>query len=263
MKDFRISIVLILLFFWACQACNRNGNTDNANGDKTNQEQIEENSENYQYSIPEELKYGQMSAEFLYDKFFPIGWSKDGKFAYITEPADEGSGYYWFEIVIIDIVNNKISWSWKPAESEEGDFEKVWKDNYELFKRQLTEAEIIQQTNFELKSTKTSYKGNDYEFVLDVKNEIDQDFGFEVVKEIDLKIISTQLGQKSLIKQKEEDYPRVIGAIIPGYLMCPFDDRIVVIYKKDRIGYEGPPNVVYFRLIGSDLIRGFKKDKDS
>jgi hypothetical protein len=127
----------------------------------------------------------------------------------------------------------------------------------------LAEAEIIQQSEFELKSDKTSYKGNDYELILDTKNVTDPDFGFDVVKELNLSIVSEQLGQKLIINQKEGEYSRVIGAIIPGFLLCPFDDRIIVICKKERIGYEGPPNVVYFELIGSDMTRGFKKGKES
>jgi len=37
------------------------------------------------YQIPDELIYNKQSDNFLIDKLYPIGWSKDGKFAYIIE----------------------------------------------------------------------------------------------------------------------------------------------------------------------------------
>ncbi len=46
------------------------------------------------------------------DKFFPIGWSEDGNFAYITEPVAEGLGNYVFEIVIINVISGDTLWYW-------------------------------------------------------------------------------------------------------------------------------------------------------
>jgi hypothetical protein len=259
-------IVFAILLFSSCNGCR---NDESVTGENTNDSlgYISGNNQgdfqSHEYSLPIELEYGRMGKEFLYDKFFPIGWSKSGKFAYIVEPADEASGLYWFEIVILDIVNKKIIWNWKPEESEEGNLESTWEENYQLFKKHLTESEILQQQKMELKPAKTTYKGNDYELVLDKKNITDPDFGFEVVKESNITLVSDELGRKLVANIKEDAYSRVIGAILPGYLLSPFDDRIVVVFRKERVGYEGPPNVVYFELLGSDLTRGFKKSKES
>jgi hypothetical protein len=267
MKNLLLLIVFSMLLFPACHGCKDdkgeagNDNSDNP-GQLTNNNQGD--FKNQEYTLPSELEYGRVDPKnFLYDKFYPIGWSKDGKLAYIIEPADEASGYYWFEIIIRDIVNNKTTWSWKPAESEKGNLQSTWKDNYDLFKKHLGDAQIIQLEKFELKPTKISYKGNDYELILDASNVTDPNYGLDVVKETNLSIVSKELGTKSIAKQKEDESSRVIGAIIPGFILCPFDDRIVVILRKERIGYEGPPNVVYFDLFGSDLTRAFKKQNDS
>jgi hypothetical protein len=265
MRNLLLFIALNILLFSACNGCKDDEEANNNNSDSTSQ--VANNNQvdfkNQEYTLPLELKYWKIGKEFLYDKFYPIGWSKDGKLAYITEPADEASGYYWFEIIILDIVNNKTVWTWKPVESEKGNLQSTWKENYELFKKNLAEAEIVQQPDFELKPTKTSYKGNDYEILVDSKIITDPDYGIDMVKESNISILSGQIGKKSVINLKEEEFSRVIGAIIPGFLMCPFDDRIVIIFQKERIGYEGPPNVVYFDLVGSDLMRGFKKDNGS
>ncbi len=210
------------------------------------------------YSLPVELNYLEKSGDFLIDKIYPIGWSKDGKFAYITEPADEGSGFYLFELVVFDAVNNKIAWSWKPEDSEEGNLSTTWKKNYSLFKEKLNEYQIEQDDNIELKKGKTTFKGNEYQLVLDTKTETDPDFGFDLIKEIKITINSPELGTKEIYNSKTDEYSMYIGAFVPGYILSPYNGRIVVLCQLEQAGYEGPPNIVFFQLIGSDLLLGFK-----
>jgi len=231
--------------------------------DINNQNSAEEEYLDGDYKIPDELIYNDKSDDFLIDKIYPIGWSKDGKFAYIIEPADEGSGFYLFELIVFDVVNNKITWSWKPDESEEGDLETTWKSNYEHFKESLNKFEVVQEDNFELQKGKTTFKGNEYQIVLDTKTETEPDFGFNVIKELKVSFTSVELGTKEIFKHKENDFSMVVGAFVPGYLLSPYDGRVVVICQMERWGYEGPPNVVFFELIGSDLLRGFKANNDS
>ncbi|MBN2755735.1 MAG: hypothetical protein JXR51_01075 [Bacteroidales bacterium] len=263
------SFYFILIFSISLFSCNNDDeNQDNNNSSEliadSNQSSIQNTAfEQQNYEIPKELVYNKQKGDFLYDKFYPIGWSREGKFAYIIENADEGSGYYWFEIIVKDIVNSKIVWSWKPEESEEGDLKSTWESNYKLFAEKLNNSEIIQIKQFELKPTKSTFKGNDYKFKIETATVADQDYGFEVIKEITINISSPELGNKEIYNIKNESGSMTLGAILSGYLQSPDDDRIIVILKQERFGYEGPPNVISFELINSDLSRGFKKDEDS
>src|SRR5690349_14764325 len=45
--------------------------------------------------------------------FYPIGWSREGKFAYYTEPVDEACGCYFAELVIKDLRTDKELWKFK------------------------------------------------------------------------------------------------------------------------------------------------------
>ncbi len=215
------------------------------------------------YKIPAELVYNDKSDDFLIDKLYPIGWSKDGKFAYIVEPADEGSGFYLFELIVFDMVNNKTIWSWKIDETEEGDLETTWKENYEHFKESLNKYELVQQDDFKIEKGKTSFKGNEYQIVLDTKTKTEPDFGFDVIKELKISIESPEIGLKEIYNHKENDFSMLVGAFVPGYMLSPNSGRIVVICQMERWGYEGPPNVVFFELIGSDLLRGFNANTGS
>lgn len=266
----KTALYIILVFSISYISCKNDEEQQQNNSNNNSNEIIDSNQnlnedvkfEQQSYGIPLELSYNNQKGELLYDKFYPIGWSQDGKFAYIIEQADEGSGYYWFEIIVTDIVNNKIVWSWKPAESEEGNLKSTWEGNYNLFAKNLNNSEIVQNTNFDLKPTNTKYKGNNYSINIDLATVTDPDFGFEKINKISIKINSEELGEKQIYNKKTDQYSRIIGAIIPGYILSNKDDRILVILKKEQVGYEGPPNVISYELINSNLTRGFNKDDD-
>ena len=98
------------------------------------------------YSCPSELKFCPQSSEYLYEKFYPIGWSKNGLFAYIIEPVDEAAGQYFFKFVIRNMINDKEVWSWTPDdEPETGNVRQMWKDYGMTFTGKLNEYKIIQQ----------------------------------------------------------------------------------------------------------------------
>lgn len=254
---------LLCLFLITITSCGGESNNKENGGTDNDSINITEANDNQDYVLPEELTYTSDKPGFNYDRIFPIGWSKDGKFAYITEPADEGSGFYLFELFIVDIVNNKLVWTWKPEESEEGSLQSTWKENYDLFTQHLSEAGISQTKDIKLESTNTSYKGNDYELIMETSTEVDPDYGVDLIRGIEVSLQSPELGLKMFHSQKVDSQDYILSAYVPGFLMSPHDDRIVVICQKERIGAGGPPNIVFFEIIGTDLIRGFKKEGDS
>ncbi len=212
------------------------------------------------YTIPKELSYTKEREGFVYDKFYPIGWSDDGKFAYIVEPSSGSSGLYFFEIKIVDIVNNKQVWSWKPEVEEEGNLNSMWNSNKELFTQHLNEYKIVQFSDLELKPTEFSHKGNDYQILMDTKMETDSDYGIDFIKGISLSMKSPQIGNKIFFEQRIDPRDYVLSAFVPGLLISPHNDRVVVICQKESIGAAGPPNMVYFEIIGSNLSTGFSKE---
>ena len=107
------------------------------------------------YSVPAELKYAQEETYqvedntyplYLIDKFYPIGWSKDGKLAYIEEPADEAVGAYFFQFHILDLNTGKDVFTWKPEEDpQEGSISQMFEDNKDLFEGKLKECNLVNQ----------------------------------------------------------------------------------------------------------------------
>ena len=211
------------------------------------------------YTAPAELKYSRQSEEYLFDKFYPIGWSKDGHFAYIVEPADEAAGLYFFEFVIQNMISDKVVYSWKPDdELEEGSVKQMWKDYAMLFAEKLNKYGIIQQKDIKIESTEFSHANNKFKVTID--NQMGpSDFGFDVVKATEIFIKSPDLGSKRIYKYTEKEASYILGEIVAGVIKSPYEDRVAVVVKKESSGYEGPPNVISQFLVGANLTESFKK----
>ncbi|MBQ9214205.1 MAG: hypothetical protein IJ150_09750 [Bacteroidales bacterium] len=250
--------------------------TPQKNGEKSPSEQIIQKQEKLQedpeaepiaaqevmdaYACPSELKFSSQSDEYLYEKFYPIGWSKNGLFAYIVEPVDEAAGQYFFKFVIRNMINDKDVWTWKPEdESETGSVRQMWKDYGMTFTGKLNEYKIIQQKNIKLIPNEFSHKDKKFKVTIENKMETNEDFGFEVVKSTNIFIKSPELGTKKIHSYTENEYNLCVGKMVQGVLISPFEDRVAVLVKTERCGYEGPPNVIEEFLVGADLERSFKK----
>src|SRR6185503_11701624 len=94
-----------------------------------------------------------IGGNFEVESFYPIGWSKDGKFAYYLEPVDEACGCYFGKLVIVDLKNDAVLWQFDyTSEDDEGrDLKKpkslaaLWAANRKLFSSKLNENKIEPQ----------------------------------------------------------------------------------------------------------------------
>lgn len=141
-----------------------------------------------------------------------------------------------------------------------GSVKSVWEENVELLTQRLNEYDIVQTKKFDLQPSRLSYKGNDYEIIMDSKSDTDADFGIDVLTGVKLTMKSPQLGSKDFYNQQIDKKDYILSAYIPGLLLSKKNDRIAVIYQKERVGAGGPPNVVFFEIIGTNLSTGFVKE---
>ena len=290
-KYLKIRLLSIVLTAFALAGCNGSGsqntsqNTGNtANTTNTDSIQIRESeqiTEQHQeqnqdltqdpvpiedikerYSAPAELKYCPQSDEYLFEKFYPIGWSKDGHFAYIIEPADEAAGLYFFKFRIQNMISDKIVYEWEldpDEEVETGNVKQMWKDYGTVFAEKLNKYGIIQQKNFKLEGTEFTKNDKKFKVVIENEMETNSDFGFEVVKSTQISIKSPELGEKQIYNYTEKEFNLCVGKIIQGVLISPFENRVAVMVKTENCGYEGPPNVISQFLVGTNLTESFKK----
>ena len=205
------------------------------------------------YTAPGVLPYYEQSDEFLKDKFLPIGWSQDGHFAYVRIPADEAIGAFVMDIVVMDATTNTVAWKWNfTGDGYEKQLPQVWAENQELFNQKLKKYKILPLEKAQIAGTQFSHKGQEYALKAKTQTEEDPMFGFEAVVRSEI-IMEGPQGQEKIAVVDEKQSGTILGAKIQGHLKSPHQPLIVILYRNERAGYEGPPHVVSFRLFGAAL----------
>lgn len=206
----------------------------------------------------------ETSAKLLTESFYPIGWSRDGKFAYLVEPPDEACGCYFAEIVIQDLKTDKVLWKERYDSStlekpEEEDLDSLWPKKQKEYSAKLNEHGIEPIGEAKLLHPSINFKGDVLTPKIDVS--IKTDNAFEVDGTVTLKLNSKKRGSKIVRRDvyKKEDTNGFRNAEITGSLKSPFESRVAVIVVEEMRGWEGPPNVTSIKISGATLTTGFKK----
>jgi hypothetical protein len=200
------------------------------------------------YEVPAEVRYDQFYGNGIRYQFFPIGWSANGKFAYIQIPANEGSDYDHIEVIIKDLITDKIvdSYSSKDYPSQENLLTTVWPYFHSGLLPLLKKHQIIPGNGTDLKPLPFRFNDISYDFHLYNKYDMNE----IAAASIHLKK-NNELDKKIYAERYEEYKP--MSSKIAGYLQSPFENRVAVFFIQEHRGFEGPPNVISFDLIGCQI----------
>ena len=197
-------------------------------------------------------------ADLLREHFYPIGWSKDGKFAYYVEPPDEACGCYFSDLVIQDLRTDKILWrrGYSGEMEKPETIETYWKKNQKEFSLRLAQYGIVAK-RFDLQTAPFEYQNDALDFDLTQNIEIEDIFA---VGNVALRLVSKTKGAKMIYEEKyaPKDYSGFRSAEIGGVLTSPFEPRAAVVLIETYRGWEGPPNVTRISIIGASLTQGFR-----
>ncbi len=203
--------------------------------------------------------------------FAPVGWSKDGKFAYLTE-IDPGGAWYdvtgFFRWVIQDTVTDKILWQ------SEGGLEKglpedllMSEDKVEILKWVFPNMSkryqpyfkkygIILNPNLKLSSFPLKFKRSNYQAsIIDVYRETIYEIP-DLISKYKLTVFRNNV--KKVVSQYNNNHSGLMDVQIAGYIKSPYEPLIAIALVDVYRGWEGPPNPVGFRFIGCHLEKGFK-----
>lgn len=203
-------------------------------------------------------------AKLMTENFYPIGWSRDGKFAYLVEPPDEACGCYFAEIVIVNLKTDKVLWQerWDSsdlAKPEEDNLDALWKRKGKAYSAKLNQHRIEPIREVQLMHPAINFQGDTLTPKLDIK--IETDGVYEVDGTVILTLTSTKRGSKVIRRDvyKKTDVNGFRNAEITGSIKSPFESRVAVIIVEEMRGWEGPPNTTSIKVTGSTLTTGFKK----
>jgi hypothetical protein len=225
------------------------------------------------YDVPRELKYGYdqewttdsadsvrtydfTQSYSLLTHFYPIGWSPDGKFAYVSLFDDHGDAYGYIncQVIVVDVGRNEIVWSFSPPDTEnpsDTPFWKIWRTNRSEIEKNLKRCAIVQDSfsyqNFPIFDGRDTITGSiDTSWVSDAASQ----YGFECIDSLRYVIHSARTGDRILYEIG--DYAS-IGLELPGYLRNPRGRQIVIPVIATYWGWEGPPNTTSMLLLGYSL----------
>jgi hypothetical protein len=204
------------------------------------------------------------------ETLFPIGWSRDGKFAYYFEPVDEACGCYFANLIIQDMRTDKVLWEFKYRQDDliddkgemppEDTIGKLWRKNGKLFSEKLREHAIVAGTSLLLGK---SFVASDRPYTAKAIKKMgkDPDMGSERVDKLTFTLTSPELGTKSLYSadHSKEEYWFMLDAGVVGVIKSPFEDRVAIVGMEVNRGWEGPPHVGDVQIVGADLKTGFAK----
>jgi hypothetical protein len=203
--------------------------------------------------------------------FYPIGWSRDDRFAflidYATHPAQDT---HYIELVIQNVLYNDVVYSWRgsyitpdsldeePAKNKaihNDHIVSTWKRYYTALRRKLNEFNIKQPATFNwLIGNSFSYNSDSYKIETELATHpITGDPAAKIT-------LSCSKGSRFMFVKNNtvEDIEKID---VHGTLISPYEERGVVLIELTFKGDSEKEPKRQLRLVGFDLINNFEKPK--
>lgn len=201
----------------------------------------------------------------LEEEIYPLGWSEEGKFAYLLAYPSEAVENYRLTLFIQDMLTDKIveqrEWEANKQPGNKGeqeyDFSFVWENQRNVFRKVMEEHAIQEGTGNQF--YRLPYKAGNYSYAFASNNtKVVSDYtGGEIIRQHQLLAKAGNLGQKRILRQDFGKYDLVLNTHALGLFKSPFEDRVAVVDAAEKRGYEGPPNVLKIMVVGCELEQGF------
>jgi hypothetical protein len=195
---------------------------------------------NFNYRYPRNVLPPRQN-EYSYE-FYPIGFSPEGNFAYINRPCNGGCGCCTHEILIQDLLTDKIETKLSilnPSEFENTSHVESWNSNFSSIEKAL-KLKGISQKNFQIENMMSFYnkdKSHKYDIKIN-KNMLPPHDNQTYSNDLSYEVYATIDNQKT----KRITYGKIQEAKdleYIGFIRSPFTDIIAVILNQQSYGYEG------------------------
>lgn len=222
------------------------------------------------------------------NEIFPIGWSPDGKFAYIEYKIADGKPTIAYKLIIQDLVSDKIIWNSDFLDVFDlgdpyTDEEKEKYEKLELFMKaynlELNSPEFFYQYKIEelnkvlnlyniVQSSTISFQIFPTEIedsTIDVRSVIlekrdkyetyDKTTIYEFYSYI-IEVTKSNIGKKTIYSE-ELVKKETMGTQVIGFIQSPFENRIAVILGIYKWSHHTGHNIS-FKFIGCELNYGYE-----
>ena len=228
------------------------------------------------YNPPTEVNYSinlktvPNNIEYYGPSFYPVGFSKNGMFAWAEGTNPGESNDFAFTIYIQNLETDKILWKWNADVIYEVDgigqvafnknsFSNIWAKNNVLLTAKLNEYQIEPLAFGQLQKLPITLDGNSINFSLLNKWYTENGYAKEIESS---KILMTNNGvEKKIIFNKKYsktntgDYSGVdilVNRYILGFLISPIQNKVAILLFDDYIGWEAG-HYPQIQFVGCDL----------
>ena len=192
-------------------------------------------------------------------EFRPVGWSHEGKLAWIEVTHIEGRGGDDITYLIFDAVEDVVVWllidnnSWEEAKHESA-LEISWKRTRSEFLTQLVAHNIERQDGMEIRPFPIIASGGTYHGEVHIAEETEPKF-YDTVGSYFVTVAREGHGSKRVTSVEDVT---ALGVHVVGYIQSPFESLIAVVVAEEIAGWEGPPNRIDLLMYGCNLTVGFR-----
>ncbi len=199
-----------------------------------------------------------LNSSIIYDHsdIYFLGFSSDGKLAYIYEQFLEGKGCTDVYVFIQDLVTDKILWQLDNLDNEGfDDLESTTVSFIKKNAKTINEAFVkynIQQSDCSYKML--PYTNNGESINIEVQITDTGKLFHEYLKIIDYSCIAVNnKKQKKTLSSKKDEV--IEDVFVCGYVKNPYEDRLAIVIAEQRYGFEGCD--IHYHVLGCAINSGF------
>jgi len=200
-------------------------------------------------------------APFIYNNFYPLGYSNNGKIAYIKEYDTDPADMVKIETFIQDLVTDKILWKdeYRVEDNISNiDIKSFWKERASRIHAKLKEYGIKPFENAYFKPNFYNYKNNYYSLGSKSKSSFRKDWGMKFLDSSTITLGTKTLGVKT-INRKTYKNEHILARKAIGFIPLGNSERVAVVVANVHRGWEGPPHNLSYDIVGANFRVGFKR----
>ena len=216
--------------------------------------------------------------ELIEGSFIPLGWGGERRFAYLLLPANEARECNWAELHIQDLSTDKTLYTGEfelcsptPASSKEDRLtllRRLEKLHRPAIEKQLARFGIAPGRRPHLREFPIPAAAGPVEYLLNTCRSSEPDFSrddlFVTRWRLKLVLKRNKKGSRSKTVHSEEhrEFTGVYDLRVLGYFLSPRSSRAAILIAKLIRGWEGPPSVIGFQVVGASMEKGWKAGSD-
>ena len=213
------------------------------------------------FKLFEPYKSTTSQTPFIEERFYPLGYSDDGKMAYMLEYYTGNSGMVHIETYVQDLVSDEIVWQHRFKTEENAtniNFTSFWTKNQKKIEAELNIYNINPFNKLWLKTEPISYGNNTFSLSSKVHKSHAKDLNLDLVDSSTVSIHSTSKGEKSINKKEYDPSSYLLDRQAIGFIPLGKENkRAAVVVATIYHGGEGSEPIISYEIIGANLAMGF------